>query len=584
MDVRVMHLFFINEKKTSIDINISDHMIVEAGAYANAESSFVAEGNIPADDREFLGKFSAPSGRMYLSHPWRSYMSRVGQKFVGGVVEFRDKLKKYAVEAGFKFSYVKNDKERVTATCTKKLDGCPWRVHASVCRTNGYFYIRRLNNNHTCSGRIRERRSKMMNSSIVSSIVADQIRSNPLIKPTDIIKNFKQNYGLDISYYNAWYGRMKAKKLVHGAEAVSYQLLTWYVKSVKELNPGSHCILECEPNSHRFKRLFVSYYGCIEGFRFCRPLLFLDGTFVKNNYKGTLLAATGKNGNQGFFPLAFAMVDLENEENWTWFMEQLSYMLTPQERTITFVSDRNKGLLESVATVFPHSHHAFCLEHLKRNVFSKYPTSCGKIFRDHIVHLFCKCAYAPNTPEAFDMHLRVLKDEGGSVMRTFLDSLPKENWSDAFFEGARYGEMWFNVAESFNSRICEEQYLPIYQLVDGIRVKMMEMNSERSRAAHNWNTFLCPEMEERLNQVLEVGSHWEISRSSLSIFEVHNDISVMVHLQKRFCSCYQWQIKGFQCEHAVAAIIKDDGNPYDYVEDFFTTEYYKSLYKRQIIS
>ncbi|KAM1158144.1 hypothetical protein ACFX2B_028436 [Malus domestica] len=37
MDVRLMHLFLINEKKTSIDMNISDHMIVEAGAYANAE-------------------------------------------------------------------------------------------------------------------------------------------------------------------------------------------------------------------------------------------------------------------------------------------------------------------------------------------------------------------------------------------------------------------------------------------------------------------------------------------------------------------------------------------------------------------
>lgn len=123
-------------------------------------------------------------------------------------------------------------------------------------------------------------------------------------------------------------------------------------------------------------------------------------------------------------------------------MEQLSYMLTPQEWIITFVSDKNKGLLESVVTVFPHFHHAFCLEHLKRNVFSKYPTGCGKIFRDHIVHLFCKCAYAP-TPEAFDMHLRVLKDEGGSLMSTFLDSLSKENWSNAFFEGAKY--MHFSV-------------------------------------------------------------------------------------------------------------------------------------------
>ncbi|XP_048422565.1 uncharacterized protein LOC125469361 [Pyrus x bretschneideri] len=89
---------------------------------------------------------------------------------------------------------------------------------------------------------------------------------------------------------------------------------------------------------------------------------------------------------------------------------------------------------------------------------------------------------------------------------------------------------------------------------------------------------------EHLNQVLEVGKHWEINRSSLSVFEVHNDISMMVDLQKRFCSCYQWQIKGFLCELAVAAIIKDDGNPYDYVEDFFTDEYYKSSYSFPIYS
>ncbi|KAM2557306.1 hypothetical protein TB2_014438 [Malus domestica] len=127
------------------------------------------------------------------------------------------------------------------------------------------------------------------------------------------------------------------------------------------------------------------------------------------------------------------------------------------------------------------------------------------------------CAYAP-TPEAFDVHLRVLKDEDGSIMRTFLDSLLKENWSNASFEGASmYGEMWSNVAESFNSWICEERSLPIYQLVDCIRVKMMEMNKEWFRATHNWNTFLCPEMEERFNQVLEVGRHWEISRLSLSV-------------------------------------------------------------------
>ena len=49
----------------------------------------------------------------------------------------------------------------------------------------------------------------------------------------------------------------------------------------------------------RFKRLFVSFFGCINGFQFCRPLLFLDGTFLKGRYKGMLLAATAKDGNQG---------------------------------------------------------------------------------------------------------------------------------------------------------------------------------------------------------------------------------------------------------------------------------------------
>lgn len=62
------------------------------------------------------------------------YVPKVGQKFVGGASGFRDKLKKYADKKVFKFAYVKNDKERVNTTCTKKSDGYPWRVHASVCR------------------------------------------------------------------------------------------------------------------------------------------------------------------------------------------------------------------------------------------------------------------------------------------------------------------------------------------------------------------------------------------------------------------------------------------------------------------
>ncbi|CAL8075059.1 unnamed protein product [Prunus armeniaca] len=65
------------------------------------------------------------------------------------------------------------------------------------------------------------------------------------------------------------------------------------------------------------------------------------------------------------------------------------------------------------------------------------------------------------------MHMRTLEDEGGAVIREFLKNLPKEHWSAAYFP------------ESFNAWIVDQRYLPIYQLLDGIRVKIMEMNAHR---------------------------------------------------------------------------------------------------------
>ena len=83
---------------------------------------------------------------------------------------------------------------------------------------------------------------------------------------------------------------------------------------VTETNPDS--VFSIEQEERRFKRLFVSYGACIQGFlKGCRPLLFLDGTFLKDRYKGILLGATAYDGNQGIFPLAFSVCDQENETN-----------------------------------------------------------------------------------------------------------------------------------------------------------------------------------------------------------------------------------------------------------------------------
>ena len=54
--------------------------------------------------------FCPPQETVLLSAAWAYGMTEVGPKFVGGVGEFRDVLKKYAIRCGFEYDYNKNDK------------------------------------------------------------------------------------------------------------------------------------------------------------------------------------------------------------------------------------------------------------------------------------------------------------------------------------------------------------------------------------------------------------------------------------------------------------------------------------------
>ncbi|KAL7257371.1 hypothetical protein ACSBR1_003638 [Camellia fascicularis] len=107
----------------------------------------------------------------------------------------------------------------------------------------------------------------------------------------------------------------KVRDGLFGDFASSFDQLRWYLETGMRTNPGSVFELDVDESSGCFRRLFVAFHGYLYGFQFCRPLLFVDGTFLKGRYKGHLLAATSKNGNQGLFPLAFAIVDAENQDN-----------------------------------------------------------------------------------------------------------------------------------------------------------------------------------------------------------------------------------------------------------------------------
>jgi len=49
--------------------------------------------------------------------------------------------------------------------------------------------------------------------------------------------------------------------------------------------------------------------------RGCRPFIGVDGCFLKGPYKGVLLTAMALDANNGYFPLAYGIIEVENRDN-----------------------------------------------------------------------------------------------------------------------------------------------------------------------------------------------------------------------------------------------------------------------------
>ena len=71
----------------------------------------------------------------------------------------------------------------------------------------------------------------------------------------------------------------------------------------------------------------------------------VDGCFIKLTTGAQLLAATGRDGNNNIYPLAFGIVGQEDKANWCWFLHQLKICLGGEVGRFgpyTIMSDRQK--------------------------------------------------------------------------------------------------------------------------------------------------------------------------------------------------------------------------------------------------
>ena len=249
-----------------------------------------------------------------------------------------------------------------------------------------------------------------------------------------------------------------------------------------------------------------------------------------------------------------AIVDAETIDHWTWFISKLKEVVR-HDKQVFYLSDRHIGILNAFKSVFDEPVHFFCLYHLYTNLKGMYRGGWSNPYRKKMVHLLKTAAYAPTNP-LFDEALQKFIDEGGPQAAAFLEDLPYDKWALAWSPNqSRYGEMTSNAAESYNKWIKPARGLPICNVIDTIRQQIMIWYDERRTDSAGWTGALTPRKEKFWNAARQHGRGWKVLKATRQgVYEVISKTTACVNLIERTCSCFQWQVQGFPCVHAVNVI------------------------------
>ncbi|XP_059629857.1 uncharacterized protein LOC132272781 [Cornus florida] len=273
----------------------------------------------------------------------------VGMKF-GSAEDFRLALREIALKNKFDIKFTRNDGDRVSAVCKAE---CGWRIYASKPEYNNCLIIKTCVSKHTNC--LWFHTNAQASSSYLATKYLEQLRINPKMPLSTLRTNIACDLNIDVSKHKVYKAKRKALELIEGNDAEQYEKMRDYCSLILRTNPGV-IKLQTEPtgveNERRFQRVFIRYSAMKTGFKEgCRPLIGVDGCFLKGPYGGHLLSAVSNDGNGQIFQVTIAIVEAETRDSWEWFMGELIDVIGSYHGT-TFISDRQKvqcyGISEAV--------------------------------------------------------------------------------------------------------------------------------------------------------------------------------------------------------------------------------------------
>jgi hypothetical protein len=230
---------------------------------------------------------------------------------------FREAVKQYNVRRGNDIRFEKNERAKCVAVC--RGTGCGYEVYGRQMATKASFEIRSLRPKHSCT---RVYKSSIVNSRWITDKLYDKFKVQPDMPLRVIQDEVKRKWNVEVSKSQMYRSRKKTEKKIYSGLSEQYGRLWDYCETLRRTNPGSYVMTKVErtnPNlPAKFQRLYLSLAAMKKGFlEGCRPVIGLDGCFLKGPYKGILLAAIRRDANNNMYPIAIAVVEYETKNSCT---------------------------------------------------------------------------------------------------------------------------------------------------------------------------------------------------------------------------------------------------------------------------
>ena len=308
---------------------------------------------------------------------------------------------------------------------------------------------------------------------------------------------------------------------------------------------------------------------------YCRPVIGLDGTFLKHSsLQGLILTAVGRDPNNQIYLIAWAVVTSENNDNWQWFIQRLKIDLgLGMGEQVTIISDQHKGLIHGVAVELPRAEHRACARHIYSNLKKLHKS-------DTLKPLFWRVASSYNEAD-YEKNLENLKQLDPLAADDLLKKDPT-SWCRAFFRiGSCCSDTHNNFTESYNRTLKIARKKPFIQMLELIRRDAMQRIATRSKTANNTPGLYTKKARKEVEKSCDEAQYCYSYCSTGGEFEiVEFSNGYTVNLPSRSCTCRKWDLSGIPCRHAVSAIRENGMEVDDYISDYYLTSKWQGVYFR----